>query len=191
MKRNIMCGREKTKTWQGKENQLNSLLNECTFWCELINSDAKKQLMRLLESLVYAVGNDGVLETYVEQDATIPNGPESLLEKRMQVVVFTQKRVCVGVLDNPSDGSNVCVHVFRRSSIRKLSISVSRGAFSQNAPSGPQCLRITAEYDGLTDPLIIGSLESNRIGYKSADFLDRIQHLIHLMTDDLDSPVSK
>lgn len=186
-----MCGREERTAWLDQEQQLNSSLRKGWFWRLLSSTDANKQLMRLLESLVYAVGDDEVLETYVEQDATIPNSPESLLEKRMQVVVFTQKRVCVGVLDNPSDGSNVCVHVFRRSNIRKLSISVSRGAFSQNAPSSPQCLRITAEYDGLTDPLIIGSLESNRIGYESADFLDRIQRLINLMTDDLDSPVSK
>lgn len=187
-----MCGREERTAWLNQEKQLNSSLREGRFWSLLSNTDADKQLMRLLESLVYTVGDDKVLETYVEQDATISNDPENLLNKRMQVVVFTQTRVCVGVLDNPSDDSNVCAHVVRRSGIRGLSISASRGAFHEtDLSSGPQRLRITAEYDGLTDPLIIGSLESNRIGYDFADSLDRIQHLINLMTDDLDSSVSK
>lgn len=186
-----MCGKEETQAWRDKESQLNILLDECGFWHELINSGSDKQLMRLLESLVYAVGDDEVLETYVKQDATIYDSPKTLLGKRIQVVIFTQARVCVGVLDNPTNGNNVCVHVFRRSDIRRLSISVSRGAFSQDDSSVNQCLCITVEYDGLTDPLIIGSLEPNRIGYGPGNYLKRINHLIDLMIDDLNSSVSK
>lgn len=186
-----MCGREETQAWRNKESQLNHLLGECGLWRALFDSHSNKQLMRLLESLVYAIGDDEVLETYVEQDATISDSLETRLEKRIQVVIFTQARVCVGVLDNPTNGNNVCVHVFRRSNIRKLSISVSRGAFSQDDPSVNQCLRVTVEYAGLTDPLIIGSLEPSRIGYESGEFLKRINHLIDLMINDLNSSVSK
>lgn len=191
MKRNIMCGREETQAWWNKESQLNGLLEKCSFWHVLINSRSNKQPMRLLESLVYAIGDDEVLETYVEQDATIYDSLETRLGKKAQVVIFTPARVCVGVLDNPTNGDNVCVHVFRRSDIRRLSISVSRGAFSQDDSSINQCLCITVEYAGLTYPLIIGSLEPNRIGYDPGEALKRINHLIDLMIDDLNTSVSK
>lgn len=78
--------------WVSRENALTRLLNQSYAWSELIGcgeNGIREELLRLEESLVYAIGTDEILETVVEQDVDPYCKIEERLRNKLQVTVFT------------------------------------------------------------------------------------------------------
>ena len=187
---------DETPDWNTKrEKELNSILHKSYVWAELMRCGkpgVSTGLRRLLKSLIYTIGSADILESVVDQDLTTHCAVEERLQQKLQVVVFTKKRVCIGTLKKPDDPNSVGSCTLKRSNIKRLSLSSLDLAFEELTVPERQHLCITAEYDGLSEPLVIGS-QSVTID-RTSDYFDdspsffrRMTHIRQLIIDDLNS----
>lgn len=80
----------------------------------------REELLRLEESLVYAIGTDEILETVVEQNVDPYCKIEERLRNKLQVTVFTQKRVCIGTLEKSDESNSAWSRTLKRLSIKSF-----------------------------------------------------------------------
>lgn len=178
-----------------REKDLNKLLYKSIVWSQLMGSGqlkVQKGLCRLLESLVYTIGTGDILEIIVDQDVSSFCKIEERLQHKLQVIIFTQKRVCIGTLEKPDNPNSVRCCTLNRSNIKRLSLYAVVPAFDRPEDPERQQLCITAEYDGLPKSLVIGSqgADVNRVfDYQddASSFLKKMIHISQLIIDDLDS----
>lgn len=185
---------DESQEWVTKrEESLNQLLYKSHTWSELMRcrrGEVHEGLCRLLKSLVYAIGSAEILETIVDQDVYTFCEIEERLQHKLQVIVFTQKRVCIGTLEKPDVPNSAWSRTLKRSSIKSLSLSVSEPAPSrQDHFSSKQHLSIIAEYNGLDEPLAIGCKSTNTSHYEDytdgPSFLERMEHINQLIMENL------